>query len=218
MAEPDLKPLPSDGSDSPNKRMQTDATGDPPNKRKKTNAAGDSPSSKHSDESSAANDVEIEDTDTSKKPKNDEIEIDNIEIMEAILAYQKREGVSLRDSPGDRGMFCFSYIKGGVGNGLKWVFKMDEMKTKFNSESAPMEDVEKKEFELWKKIWGDQQNDDDDPEPGNGSRCGLVNSIAKLSIARHVSEEGGAVWRARYSHSEVAIATTPLSLLSIHLI
>ena len=158
MAESHPKPLPNDGSDSPNKR-------------KKTTTAGDSPPSKHSDESYATSDEEIENAATSKNPKNDPIEmdIDNIELMEAIVAYQKREGVSLRNSPGACGMFCYSYIKRGIGSGVKWLYKMYEMEIKFNNESAPTEDVEKKEFELWKKIWGNQQNDDDDPGVGSSN-------------------------------------------------
>ncbi|KAL4580205.1 hypothetical protein LXL04_016389 [Taraxacum kok-saghyz] len=164
MAEPHPKPLPNDGGDPTNKRKQTDAADDPPNKRTKTNGAGDSPPSKHPEESSATNDVDMEDSATCETPKNEEIEMDNIEIMEAILAYQEREGVYLANSMDNRVNFCQPYLERGVGNPLKWIMKFHAMKTKFNSESAPMEDVEKKEFELWKKIWGDQPNDDDVPD------------------------------------------------------
>ncbi|KAI3790887.1 hypothetical protein L2E82_04289 [Cichorium intybus] len=43
----------------------------------------------------------------------------------------------------------------GIGNQRGWLKKMEEVKTKFNTESAPMEDVDKHEFELWMKIWGE---------------------------------------------------------------
>ncbi|KAL4580206.1 hypothetical protein LXL04_016390 [Taraxacum kok-saghyz] len=169
MAEPDPKPLSSEDSDSPNKRKQTDATGDPPTKREKTTTSGDSPPSKHSDECSSTNDVQIEDAAISKNPKNCGIELDDIEIMEAILEYQKREGVFLAKSIDNRVDFYQPYLERGVGDGLKWIMRLQAMKTKFNSESAPIEDVEKKEFELWKKIWGDHPDDDDNPGVGSSN-------------------------------------------------
>ncbi|CAH1444455.1 unnamed protein product [Lactuca virosa] len=147
-ADPDPKHLPHDGSE-------------PPNKRKKiTNAiiSGGSSQWKHPNE--------IEDTATSK-PENEEIQevdYDTIEIMQEILAYRNRKGVWPCESPDDLKRFCFPYIHVGIGNEGGWLKKMEEMKNKFNNESAPMEDVDKKEFELWKKIWGNEQKGDDDDD------------------------------------------------------
>ncbi|KAL4581790.1 hypothetical protein LXL04_006318 [Taraxacum kok-saghyz] len=77
-----------------------------------------------------------------------------LEIMEAIVAYQKREGVYLANSIDNRVNFYQPYLQRSIWNSRKWIMKLHALKTKFNSDSAPNEDVEKKEVELWKKIWG----------------------------------------------------------------
>ncbi|KAI3708505.1 hypothetical protein L2E82_37691 [Cichorium intybus] len=107
---------------------------------------------------------EIEDTATSKRKEEEieEVDYDNIEIMHEILAYRNRNGVCPCSNPDDLRIFCFPYVHMGIGNEGGWFKKMKEMKNKFNIESAPMEDVEKKEFELWKKIWGNERKGDDD--------------------------------------------------------
>lgn len=100
--------------------------------------------------------IETEDT-ANSKPKEEEIEeieLGNIEIMQEILSYRNRKGVWPWESPYDLQRFCFPYIHVGIGNEGGWLKKIEEMKNKFNDESAPMEDVDKKEFKLWKKIWG----------------------------------------------------------------
>ncbi|CAI9303640.1 unnamed protein product [Lactuca saligna] len=97
--------------------------------------------------------IETEDS-ASSKPKEEEIELGNTKIMQDILSYRKRKGVWPWESPHDLQTFCLPYIHVGIGNEGGWLKKIEEMKNKFNDESAPMEDVDKKEFKLWKKIWG----------------------------------------------------------------
>ncbi|KAL4576246.1 hypothetical protein LXL04_012337 [Taraxacum kok-saghyz] len=77
-----------------------------------------------------------------------------LEIMEAIIAYQKREGVYLANSIDNRVNFYQPYLQRSIWNSRKWIMKLHALKTKFNSDSAPNEDVEKKDVELLKKIWG----------------------------------------------------------------
>ncbi|KAI3497019.1 hypothetical protein L1887_39400 [Cichorium endivia] len=159
MAEANPKPHPHDGDDPPNKRQKTSsATG-----------AGGSPPRNHPDESSASNELEIEDTATSKPMKEEikEVEIDDIDLMEEILEYRIRKRQFPSKSSDDLRRFCNGYIHLGIGNLNGWIKKMNEMKNKFNSDSDPTEDIDKKEFELWKKIWGNDRNGDDDPGVGS---------------------------------------------------
>ncbi|KAI3497022.1 hypothetical protein L1887_39403 [Cichorium endivia] len=145
MAEADPKRIPNDGGDPPNNR-----------KNKKSKTTFSIPPWRHPNE--------IEDTSTSK-PNEEEIEevdYDTIEIMQEILAYRNRNGVWPCSNPNDLRKFCFPYIHIGIGNEGGWIKKLKEMKNKFNGESSPIEDVEKKEFELWKKIWGNEPNGDAD--------------------------------------------------------
>ncbi|KAL7582640.1 hypothetical protein Lser_V15G45233 [Lactuca serriola] len=152
MADANPKPLPLDGGDPPNESNKTVSDS------ASAIAAGGSPPSKHPNESSDSNENEIEDTATSK-PKNEEIkevEIDNIDIMNEILEYRNRKGGCPGNNPDDFRRFCYPYIFLGIGNARGWIKKMKEIKNKFNSESAPMEEVDKNEFDLWKKIWGNE--------------------------------------------------------------
>lgn len=119
----------------------------------------------YSDESSASNDEEIKDTATNKETIKF-VMLDNINVMEIILAYKERAGVFPFDSPVYFERFCYPYVRRGIGNTEGWTQKVREIKNKFNSKSAPKGDVEKKEFKLWKKIWGNEQKGND---PGEGS-------------------------------------------------
>ncbi|KAI3523809.1 hypothetical protein L1887_02232 [Cichorium endivia] len=102
----------------------------------------------------ASNDNEIEDT-ASSKPKVEKVEMTNVEIMKEILVYLKKTKICPTLSPGVFEKFYYPYIQRGVGNQRGWLKKMEEVKTKFNTKSAPTEDVDKHEFELWMKIWGE---------------------------------------------------------------
>ncbi|KAI3497025.1 hypothetical protein L1887_39406 [Cichorium endivia] len=105
----------------------------------------------------ASNNDEIEDT-TRSKPKRQvivEVGMTNIEIMKQILGYRNRKGVCPTTSPDAFQKFCSPFIRMGVGNQNGWLKKMEEVKAKFNSEGAPTEDVDKQEYELWLKIWGE---------------------------------------------------------------
>ncbi|KAL4580211.1 hypothetical protein LXL04_016396 [Taraxacum kok-saghyz] len=160
MADANPKPLPNDDGDSSNKR-------------KKTSTSGDSPPIKHPDEGSGSNDVEVvEDTATSKKPKNEaivEVEMDAIDVMEDILTYRDRKRACPCSNLSELQRFCFPYIHLGIGNAGGWAKKLKEVKNKFNNESAPIEDDDKKAFELWKKIWGNERKGDDDPSAGSST-------------------------------------------------
>ncbi|CAI9263600.1 unnamed protein product [Lactuca saligna] len=107
------------------------------------------------DESSSSNDVEIKDKATNKEAIELVI-LDNINIMEIILEYKERVGVYPFDSPIVFKRFCYPFVSRGIGNTEVWTKKVREIKNKFNDDSAPIEDVDKKEFKLWKKIWGDE--------------------------------------------------------------
>ncbi|KAI3708503.1 hypothetical protein L2E82_37689 [Cichorium intybus] len=105
----------------------------------------------------ASKNDELEDT-ACNKPKREVIEMvemTNIEIMKGIQAYRQRNGVCPTMCPYAFQQFCCPYIRMGVGNEGGWLKKMEEVKTTFNSESAPRKDVDKKEFKLWKKISGE---------------------------------------------------------------
>ncbi|CAI9303636.1 unnamed protein product [Lactuca saligna] len=105
------------------------------------------------DESSSSNDVEMKDKATNKEAIELVI-LDNINIMQIILAYKERVGVYPFDSPIVFKRFCYHFIHRGIGNTEGWTQKVREIKYKFNDESAPIEDVDKEEFKLWKNIWG----------------------------------------------------------------
>ncbi|CAH1444454.1 unnamed protein product [Lactuca virosa] len=79
-----------------------------------------------------------------------------------------KKGTTPCDNPDDLREFCTPYIRLDIGNARGWIRKMRELKIKFNNDSAPTDDVDKKEFELWKKIWGNEQKGDDhDPDVGS---------------------------------------------------
>ncbi|KAI3497027.1 hypothetical protein L1887_39408 [Cichorium endivia] len=134
-----------------------------PNKWKEANSfttivRGGTPLWKHANKSLASNEDELEDT-ASSKPKEEEIEkveLTNIEIMQEILSYKMRKGVCPTKSPDDLQRFCYFYIRLGVGNKGGWLNKMEEMKNKFNTESDSTRYADNNEFELWKKIWGNE--------------------------------------------------------------
>ncbi|KAI3708508.1 hypothetical protein L2E82_37694 [Cichorium intybus] len=124
MAEAYPNPLPNDGSDPPNKKTTTSAN------------------------------KEVAATRKSKKGDVEEVNIYNLDIMHEILEYKNYKGVTPCDNPDDLREFCTPYINLNIGNARGWIRKMRELKTKFNNESDPTDDVEKEEFDLWKKIWG----------------------------------------------------------------
>ncbi|KAI3497023.1 hypothetical protein L1887_39404 [Cichorium endivia] len=158
MAEANPKPLSNDGGDPPKKKNTTSAT-----------AAGGSRQSKHPNKRSDSNEVKIEDPATIKPNKGDveEVNIYNLDILHEILLYKNWKGVTPCDNPDDLREFCTPYIHLDIGNARGWIRKMREIKTKFNNESDPIDDVDKQEFELWKKIWGNERKDDDDPGVGS---------------------------------------------------
>ncbi|KAI3702940.1 hypothetical protein L6452_28694 [Arctium lappa] len=57
--------------------------------------------------------------------------------------------------------FVLPWVILGIGNENVWKTKLERVKTKFTKASDPVEDGERKEFELWMKIFGD-----DDRDPG----------------------------------------------------
>ncbi|KAI3702936.1 hypothetical protein L6452_28690 [Arctium lappa] len=59
--------------------------------------------------------------------------------------------------------FVLPWVILGIGNENVWKTKLERVKTKFTRASDPIEDGERKEFELWMKIFGD---DDRDPSGG----------------------------------------------------
>ncbi|KAI3497020.1 hypothetical protein L1887_39401 [Cichorium endivia] len=95
----------------------------------------------------------------SKKGDVKEVNIYNLDIMQEILEYKNYKGVTPCDNPDDLREFCTPYINLDIGNARGWIQKMRELKTKFNNESDPIDDVEKDEFDLWKKIWGNDSGE-----------------------------------------------------------
>ncbi|KAL4589296.1 hypothetical protein LXL04_002202 [Taraxacum kok-saghyz] len=137
MAEANPKSNPNDGGDPPNKNNTTSSTA----------ASGSRP------------------TATSKPNKGgvEEINFPNSDILVEVLAYKDLKGVDPSHNPDTLREFCTPFIQVNVGNARGWIRRLREIKNKFNNDSAPTEDVDKKEFEMWKKIWGN----DDDPSAGS---------------------------------------------------
>ncbi|CAI9263596.1 unnamed protein product [Lactuca saligna] len=108
------------------------------------NNGGDPPNKKNTTTATAvggSKEVKIEDTGNSKPKKGNVEEVNIYNVL------------------------C---IRLNIGNARGWIRKMRELKIKFNTDSALTDDVDKKEFELWKKIWGDEpKGDDHDPDFGS---------------------------------------------------
>ncbi|KAL4580210.1 hypothetical protein LXL04_016395 [Taraxacum kok-saghyz] len=177
MAETNPKPLPNDGDDPPHNTNTTSAAGGShQSKHPKKNPGSNSNEVKFDEVTGTGSpkkepEVKIEETVTSDpKPKKgdvDEVNIYNIDIMHEILEYKNLKGVDPADNPDDLREFCTPFIHLDIGNARGWIRKMRELKNKFNDDSAPVEDLDKQEFKLWKKIWGNEGKGDGDPGVGS---------------------------------------------------
>ncbi|CAI9263594.1 unnamed protein product [Lactuca saligna] len=140
------------------------------NPKRLANDGGDPPKKKNTTSAGGSKQVKIEDTSNSKSNKGDveEVNIYNLDLLNEILEYKNWKGTTPCDNPDDLREFCTPYIRLDIGNARGWIRKMRELKTKFNDDSDPTNDVEKEEFEVWKKIWGGEPKGDDH-DPGVGS-------------------------------------------------
>ncbi|KAI3702938.1 hypothetical protein L6452_28692 [Arctium lappa] len=123
----------------------------------KNNTADGSPAKKRRYRDRPAKNDNIEDTATSKRKEiGQDVDVEDIEVLEGLLDYRSRKGVFPFEHPTAMKNFLRPWLILHIGNEDGWKTKLEQVKTKFTKASDPIENGERKEFELWKKIWGNK--------------------------------------------------------------
>ncbi|KAI3702934.1 hypothetical protein L6452_28688 [Arctium lappa] len=105
----------------------------------------------------------IEDTATSKrKVIAQDVNVEDIEVLQGLLDYRSQKGVFPFENLTEMTNFLRPWLIHHIGNAEGWKKKLKHVKAKYTNASDPIEDGARKEFELWKKIWGNEGGDDGD--------------------------------------------------------
>ena len=93
--------------------------------------------------------------------------------MEGLLDFRKTKGVFPFEDPDAMKSFLWPWLLLHIGNEDGWKTKLEKVKKKFTKSSFPIGDEERKEFDLWMKIWGNDIDNDneeggDDHDPNVG--------------------------------------------------
>ncbi|KAJ9551631.1 hypothetical protein OSB04_015676 [Centaurea solstitialis] len=106
---------------------------------------------------------DVQDTATSKLL---DVELPDLEILQSMMEHHKKRGKFPIEDPDEMRAFILPYTIKSIGTEKGWKEKMKKLKKKYNLDSQPVEEEEKKEFDLWRKIWGKDGGDDRDPSGG----------------------------------------------------
>ncbi|XP_024959683.1 probable transcription factor At1g61730 [Cynara cardunculus var. scolymus] len=154
----------------PDPKPPTPAAGKSSTKRKNAAAAAACLANKRPNRdppSTTTTTADVEHATTSKRKEiGQDVDLDDIEVLESILDYHSKKGVFPFDNPTAMKNFLYPWLIFHIGNKDVWKTKLEQVKTKFTKESDPIEDGDRKEFELWMKIWGNEGGDDHDPSVG----------------------------------------------------
>ncbi|KAI3702942.1 hypothetical protein L6452_28696 [Arctium lappa] len=94
----------------------------------------------------------IEDTATSKRKEiGQDVDVEDIEVLEGLLDYRSRKGVFPFEHPTAMKNFLRPWLIIHIGNEDGWKTKLERVKMRFTIASDPIENGERKEFELWKQ-------------------------------------------------------------------
>ncbi|KAJ9551338.1 hypothetical protein OSB04_015383 [Centaurea solstitialis] len=110
------------------------------------------------DSSGTASDESDEDSTATSKRKEfgDDVDVPDLEVLECLVDFHLMKGVFPFENREAMKSFLRPWLLLHIGNEYGWKMKLEHVKMKFENVSGPFTDQERKEFESWKKIWGNK--------------------------------------------------------------